>query len=142
MFYVIKESFDISFRHIIRSAILYHFYDFLYRLMTVSVWSESKALIIKLWFINLLQDLLCDCAVHHFIFITEYSKWSHFAFCILENINSSRRIWSVTASFHFFTRFSRFSSRFCSYFSLVTLSIPHALFLSIVLWIAVHVFHF
>ena len=55
MVYIIKESSDICFHHIVRLPILYHLYDFPHRLMTVPVWTETKALIIKLRFINLLQ---------------------------------------------------------------------------------------
>ena len=96
---VIKETSDVCFHHIIRFAVLYHLYDFPYCLMAVSFWSEPKAFIVELWLINLLQ-YLCDCIPHQFILITGYPQWSHFAFCLLGNINSSCRIGAVTAILH------------------------------------------
>ena len=55
--FLVGHDSDISLHHIIRFAILNHFYDFPYCLMAVSVGSETKAFIIKLWLINLLQYL-------------------------------------------------------------------------------------
>ena len=99
MVYIIKESSDICFHHIVRLPILYHLYDFPHRLMTVPVWTETKALIIKLRFINLLQ-YLCNRIFHQFIFITRDSQWSHFAFCFFRDIDPPCWIWAITSTFH------------------------------------------
>ena len=100
--------------------------------MTVSVWSESKTLIIKLRFIDLLQ-YLCDCALHQFILITGYSKWSHFAFCFLGNINSSCRIGAITANSHSFHKILKvflqvlFVFLFCHFINSTCLIFIHSL---------------
>lgn len=98
--YVIEEADDFSLHHIIGFAILYHFYDFPRCLMAASVRFEAKTLMIEIWFIGLFYHL-CDYILHQFILVTRCSQWSHFTFCLLENIDSSCEIRTVAALFIF-----------------------------------------
>ena len=101
MVYMIKESSDVCFYHIVCLSLLFYFYDFSDCLMTVPVWTEPKALMIKLWLINLFQ-YLCDCILHRFVLMAGDLQWPHFAFCLFGDIDPSCGVWTVTAGLHSF----------------------------------------
>ena len=131
MVYIIKEPSDICFHHIIRFTILNYFYDFPYRLMTASVWSEPKTFIVKLRLINLFQ-YLCDCILHQLILITVYAKRPHFSFRFFWNIDSSCGIWTVTAILHSFHKLLKvflkvlFVFLFCHFINSACLILIHS----------------
>ena len=83
MIYIIKESSDVCFQHIINLSAHYHLIDICYCVMSTAIRAESHGTVKKSWLVYLIQ-YICHCSLYKSVLISWYSQRSHFPIAFVD----------------------------------------------------------